>query len=63
MAFTNDSYIIEAQEDSIHSVFPIVFITLTIVALLLILWSSFVVRRIEKLKVKIDHIDDDDFDH
>ena len=63
VAFTNDSYIIEAQEDSIHSVFPIVFITLTIVALLLILWSSFVVRRIEKLKVKIDHIDDDDFDH
>ena len=63
VAFTDNSYIIQAQEDSIHSVFPIVFITLTIVSFLLIFWSSFLVRRIEKLKGKIDHIDDNNFDH
>ncbi len=63
IALTNDSYIRQSREDSIHSIFPIVFITLFVVSLLLILWGSYVVRRIEKLKFKVDHIDDNDFNH
>lgn len=63
VALTNDSYIRQAREDSLHSVFPIVFITMLVVSLLLVIWSSLVVRRIEKLKKKIDHIDDDNYNH
>lgn len=63
VAITNDSYIKQAREDAIHSVFPIVFVTMFVVSLLLVLWSTIVVRRIEKLKKKIDHIDDDKYDH
>lgn len=63
IALTNDSYIRHAREDAVHSVFPIVFITMLVVSLLLVIWSSLVVRRIEKLKRKIDHIDDEKYNH
>ena len=63
VALTDDSYIKEAKEQFIHNIFPIVFITLFVVSLLLIIWGSSIVRRIERLKEKIDHIEDDKFDH
>lgn len=63
VALTNDSYIKQSRDDSMHSVFPIVFITMLVVSLLLVIWSTLVVRRIEKLKKKIDYIDDDKFNH
>lgn len=63
VALTDDSYIKEAKEQFIHNIFPIVFITLFVVSLLLIIWGSSLVRRIERLKEKIDHIEDDKFDH
>ncbi len=63
VALTNNSYIRQAREDALHSVFPIVFITMFVVSLLLVIWSTLVVRRIEKLKKKIDHIDDDTYNH
>ncbi|MDD6223411.1 MAG: HAMP domain-containing sensor histidine kinase, partial [bacterium] len=63
VALTNDSYIRQAQEDALHSIFPIVFLTLLIVSLMIVIWSSVTVKRIERLKVKIDHIDDDQYDH
>lgn len=63
IAFTNDNYIKESQEDAVHSIFPIVFLTLLVVSLLLAMWGSFVVKRIERLKVKIDHIEDDQYNH
>lgn len=63
VALTNNSYIKQSREDALHSVFPIVFITMFVVSLLLVIWSTLVVRRIEKLKKKIDHIDDDNYNH
>ena len=63
VALTDDSYIKDAKEQFIHNIFPIVFITLFVVSLLLIIWGSSLVRRIERLKEKIDHIEDDKFDH
>lgn len=63
VALTNNSYIKQSREDALHSVFPIVFITMFVVSLLLVMWSTLVVRRIEKLKKKIDHIDDDSYNH
>ena len=63
IALTDDTYIKEVSSDLIETIFPIVFITLFVVSLLLIVWGSNVVRKIEKLKLKIDHIEDDNFDH
>lgn len=63
VALTNDSYIRQAREDAVHSIFPIVFITMLAVSLILVIWSTLVVHRIEKLKKKIDYIDDDSYDH
>lgn len=63
IAFTDNSYILQSKNDSWRNIFPIIFITLLIVALILIFWSSMVVRKIERLKDKIDHIDDDNYNH
>ena len=63
IAFTDNSYILQSRNDSWRNIFPIIFITLLIVALILIFWSSMVVRKIERLKDKIDHIDDDNYNH
>ena len=53
IALTDDTYIKEVSSDLIETIFPIVFITLFVVSLLLIVWGSNVVRKIEKLKLKI----------
>lgn len=63
VAFTNNSYIIRCKKDSCSHIFPIIFLTLIIVSFILISWSSVVVKKIEKLKNKIDHIDDDTYNH
>lgn len=63
IAFTNNSYIVQSKQDSWAHIFPIIFLTLFIVGLILVSWSSVVVRKIEKLKSKIDHIDDDNYNH
>ena len=63
ISLTNDTYINQTKEQVLYTILPIVFITFLIVALILIFWSGVIVRKIEKLKNKIDHIDDDNFDH
>lgn len=63
VAFTNNSYIIRCKQDSWSHIFPIIFLTLIIVSFILISWGSVVVKKIEKLKNKIDHIDDDTYNH
>ncbi len=63
IALTNDSYILKTKTDILNSILPVVLITFLIIAFLLILWSSIIVKKIERLKQKIDHIDDDTYDH
>lgn len=63
IAFTDSSYITQSKRDSWAHIFPIIFITLLVVALVLISWSSVVVKKIQRLKSKIDHIDDDSYNH
>lgn len=63
IAITNDSYILKTKTDILNSILPVVLITFLIIAFLLILWGSIIVKKIEKLKQKIDHIDDDTYDH
>ncbi|MEG1495664.1 MAG: HAMP domain-containing sensor histidine kinase [Bacilli bacterium] len=63
IALTNDKYINYNKQEVLYTLLPIVLITFVIVALILIIWSGIIVRKIERLKTKIDHIDDDDYDH
>ena len=63
VAISNDSYINETKEAILRTIFPIVLSTCLLIGLLLVMWSSFIVKKIEKLKDKIDHIDNADYNH
>ena len=63
IALTNDTYIEKTKQDILDTVLPVVMVAFLIIALVLILWGSLIVRKIEKLKNKIDNIDNDNYDH
>ncbi len=63
ISITNDNYIKNAQIDAIHNFFPIILITVGLISLALILWSLSIVKKLEFLKQKVDHFEDDDFPH
>ena len=63
IAITNDSYIKNMKAKTLTAIFPLVLITYALVAFLLLIWSTLVVNKIEKLKKKIDNIDNPEFNH
>lgn len=63
VAIANDSYINRTKADILGTIFPIVLLTFLIIGFILVLWSIFIVWKIEKLKNKIDNIDNPDYDH
>lgn len=63
VAIANDSYINKTKADILGTIFPIVLLTFLIIGFILVLWSIFIVWKIEKLKNKIDNIDNPDYDH
>ena len=63
IALTNDTYIEKTKQDILDAVFPVVIVAFLVIAFILILWGSLIVRKIEKLKEKIDNIDNDQYDH
>lgn len=64
VSITNNSYIEQIKKDILYTIFPILALTLVIITTLIILWSRKLVMKIEHLKDKIDHIDDDNYiDH
>lgn len=63
ISITNDDYIKKSQLDSLHNFFPIILITFLFIAILLVGWSLSIIKKLEYLKQKVDHIDDDTFDH
>ncbi len=63
ISLTNDTYIEKTKQDILNAIMPVVVVTFLIIALILIVWSSVMVRKIEKLKLKIDNIDNDAYDH
>lgn len=63
VAISNDSYINKTKESILKAIFPIVLSTCLLIGLMLVIWSSFIVKKIEKLKDKIDHIDNTDYNH
>ena len=63
VSITNDNYIKESQKDAIHNFFPIILITVLFISMILILWSLSIVKKLEFLKKKVEHFDDDTFPH
>ncbi len=63
IALTNDTYIEKTKQDILDAVIPVVILAFLIIALILIFFCSFIVRKIEKLKEKIDNIDNTEYDH
>jgi len=63
IAIANDSYIQSKRAEILWAILPIVFGTFLLIGLILVIWSSVNVRKIEKLKQKIDNIDNNDYNH
>ena len=63
IAITNDKYINNTKASILSAIFPLVLGTFLLIGLMLVLWSSVIVRKIEKLKDKIDNIDNPDYNH
>ena len=60
---TDDSYIQSQQKSLALIIFPVVSITIFIVALILIIWNNHLANKITKIKEKVDNIDNKDYDH
>lgn len=63
IALTNDSYILETKADILKQILPIVLGTILIVSIVLLVWSYTIIYKIEKLKTKVDNIDNSDYNH
>ena len=61
IAITNNDYINEIRRDIFSKLFPIVFITLLLISIVMLLWSQNLIKKIEKLKEKIDNLDNDNY--
>ncbi len=63
IAITNDSYIRNIKEEILNAIIPIVLISFLLISLILIFWSTMIVIKIEKLKQKVDNIDNQYYNH
>ena len=63
IAISDDSYINRTKTAILSAIFPLVLGTFLLIGLMIVYWSSMVVRKIEKLKNKIDNIDNPDYNH
>ena len=63
IALTNDSYINRTKTSILSAIFPLVLGTFLLIGLMIVFWSTIVVRKIERLKNKIDNIDNPNYDH
>lgn len=63
IALTNDRYINQTKTSILSAIFPLVLGTFLMIGLMIVCWSTIVVRKIERLKAKIDNIDNPDYNH
>ncbi len=63
IAITDNSYINRTKTEILSAIFPLVLATFLLIGLMVVYWSSHLVRKIEKLKHKIDNIDNPDYNH
>ena len=63
VAIANETYLSKVKNDFMVSIVTIFLISFALVSVIIFVWSSIVVRKIAKLKSKIDNIDNDKFNH
>lgn len=63
IAIANNYYINETKEEILKAIFPTLLGTFLLISLTLFFWSTIVIHKIDKLKEKIDNIDNPDYDH
>lgn len=63
IAITDDSYIVSMKKNILEAILLVVGITYIIVAVLLIWWSNNLIRKIKKLKERVENINNDNYDH
>ena len=63
IAVSDNTYINKTRGEILSAIFPIVLGTCFLIGLILILWISIIVSKIQQLKNKIDNIDDLDYIH
>ena len=63
IAISDDSYIDEKRNEILKAIIPIVILTCSLIGLTLVGWISIIVKKIQKLKLKVDNIDNPDFPH
>ena len=61
IAITNDSYIKELRNNMLYITIPVVTLIFLIILVLLLLWSNYLVKRIGRIKNKIDHFNNPDY--
>lgn len=63
IAISDDSYINKVRGEILSAIFPIVLLTCILIGLIMVIWISIIVKKITKLKNKIDNIDNPDYNH
>ena len=63
IAVSDNTYINKTRGEILSAIFPIVLGTCFLIGLILILWISIIVSKIQQLKNKIDNIDNLDYTH
>lgn len=63
ISITDDKYINEIKNDFIKETIPIILIAVVAVTLLLLFWICNLIKKIEKLKKKVENIDNESYNH
>lgn len=63
VAFTNDNYIKSMRYSIFNTIFYTVGITYLVVTIILLYWSNKLVSKINKLKEKVDNINNDNYEY
>lgn len=62
IAISDDRYIDITKTRILSAILPIIVITCLMISLVLIVWSTLIVRKIEKIKDMVDNIDNPNYD-
>jgi len=63
VAVANETYLSNLRSDIMVSVISLFLLAFLLIALIIFFWSNMVVKKIQKLKAKIDNIENDNFNH
>ncbi len=63
IAIVNDTYFRLIRTNFMTKIIFIFLLSFSLIGLIVVLWSMIIVKKIEKLKVKVDNIDNDNYDH